>query len=224
MQPFRSVTGIAAPLPAANVDTDVIMPKQFLKGIDRRGLDRGVFFDLRFDETGAPRPDFVLNQPPWRDAAFLVVGPNFGCGSSREHAVWGLAQLGIRALVGTSFAGIFFDNCARNGLLAITLPPDAHAPLLAAASRPETSRLTIDLEAQAIRAASGVTPFVVEPTRRQALLDGLDAVGMALARADEIRAFEARHFERSPWLKPAAAAVRAPRTAGRLPAGPPPRG
>jgi len=204
VQPFRIVGGVAAPLPAANVDTDVIMPKQFLKGIDRRGLDRGVFFDLRFDESGQPRRDFILNQPAWAGAAFLVVGPNFGCGSSREHAVWGLAQLGIRALIGTSFAGIFFDNCARNGLLAITLPPERHAPLLAAAARPDANRMTVDLEAQMMTAANGaLTPFEVEPTRRAALLEGLDAVGMALARADEIRAFEARHRAASPWLEPA---------------------
>lgn len=203
MQPFRTVTGIAAPLPAANVDTDVIMPKQFLKGIDRQGLDRGVFFDLRFDEAGAPRPDFILNQAPWADTAFLVVGPNFGCGSSREHAVWGLAQLGVRALIGTSFAGIFFDNCARNGVPAITLSPDAHAPLLAAAMRPGANQLIINLQAQTIATQGGaVTPFEIEPTRRRALMEGLDAVGLALARADEIRAFEARHFAGSPWLSP----------------------
>jgi 3-isopropylmalate/(R)-2-methylmalate dehydratase small subunit len=202
MQPFRTVTGIAAPLPAANLDTDVIMPKQFLKGIDRRGLDRGVFFDLRFDDTGAPRPDFVLNQAPWAGAVFLVVGPNFGCGSSREHAVWGLAQLGVRALIGVSFAGIFFDNCARNGILAITLPAEAHAPLLAAAAQPAQNQFTVDLETQTIVAHDGaVTPFAIEATRRRALLEGLDAIGMALARAEEIRAFEAGHFERSPWLR-----------------------
>ncbi|WP_068875362.1 MULTISPECIES: 3-isopropylmalate dehydratase small subunit [unclassified Phenylobacterium] len=201
MEPFRTVTGVAAPLPAANVDTDVIMPKQFLKGIDRRGLDRGVFFDLRFDEHGASRPEFILNQAPWAGAAFLVVGPNFGCGSSREHAVWGLAQLGVRALIGTSFAGIFFDNCARNGLLAITLSPEAHAPILALIADPRRNTLTIDLEAQTIRDADGgVTAFSVEPTRRQALLEGLDPVGLALARADEIRAFESRHFGGAPWL------------------------
>jgi 3-isopropylmalate/(R)-2-methylmalate dehydratase small subunit len=200
--PFRTVAGIAAPLPAANLDTDVIMPKQFLKGIDRRGLDRGVFFDLRFDEAGAPRPDFVLNQAPWAGATFLVVGPNFGCGSSREHAVWGLAQLGVRALIGTSFAGIFFDNCARNGLLAITLDPAAHARVLAAAAEPARNRLTVDLETGTIITDDGaVTAFEVEPTRRAALLEGLDAVGQALARADEIRVFEARHFADAPWLE-----------------------
>lgn len=212
MQPFRTVTGIAAPLPAANVDTDVIMPKQFLKGIDRRGLDRGAFFDLRFDESGAPRPDFILNQASWAGAVFLLVGPNFGCGSSREHAVWGLTQLGVRALIGTSFAGIFFDNCARNGVLAITLPPDAHAPLLSAASQAERNRLSVDLEAQAITTQDGaVTPFEIETPRRRALLDGLDGIGLALARADEIRAFEASHFACSPWLSPPGTRPAAPR-------------
>jgi 3-isopropylmalate/(R)-2-methylmalate dehydratase small subunit len=201
MQPFRMVAGIAAPLPAANVDTDVIMPKQFLKGIDRRGLDRGVFFDLRFDERGAPRPEFILNQGPWSGAAFLVVGPNFGCGSSREHAVWGLAQIGVRALIGTSFAGIFFDNCARNGLLAITLSPEAHAPLLALAGDPRSNVFSIDLETQIISTAEGgATPFSVDPARRRALMEGLDPVAMALARAEQIRDFEARHFRLSPWL------------------------
>ncbi len=202
MQPFQRVEGIAAPLPAANIDTDVIMPKQFLKGIDRAGLDRGVFHDLRFDETGAPRPDFILNQPPWRDAGFLVVGPNFGCGSSREHAVWGLSQLGVRALIGTSFAGIFFDNCARNGLLAVTLPPEEVEALLALVSQPETNRLTVDLEAGTIEGAGGVWRFEIDASRRHALLNGLDAVGVALARADEIRAFETAHLQRHPWLAP----------------------
>ncbi|MBJ7411605.1 MAG: 3-isopropylmalate dehydratase small subunit [Phenylobacterium sp.] len=200
MQPFRSVTGAAAPLPAANIDTDVIMPKQFLKGVDRSGLDRGVFYDLRFDAAGGLRPDFVLNQTPWRNAAFLVVGPNFGCGSSREHAVWGLAQLGVRALIGTSFGGIFFDNCARNGLLAVELPPEAHALLLEAASDPARLRTTIDLQSQTIASGGLLTRFEIEPSRRQALLDGLDAVGATLARAVEIRAFEARHLRAAPWL------------------------
>lgn len=200
MEPFQRVEGIAAPLPAANIDTDVIMPKQFLKGIDRAGLACGAFHDLRFDEAGQPRADFILNQPPWRDARFLVVGPNFGCGSSREHAVWGLSQLGIRALIGASFAGIFFDNCARNGLLAVTLPPEEAEALLALVARPETSRLTLDLEAQTIEGAGGVWRFEIDPSRRHALLNGLDAIGVALARADEIRAFETAHLQRHPWL------------------------
>jgi 3-isopropylmalate/(R)-2-methylmalate dehydratase small subunit len=205
MEPFRRVEGIAAPLPAAHIDTDVIMPKQFLKGVDRAGLDRGVFFDLRFGEDGAERPDFVLNRAPWREARFLVVGPNFGCGSSREHAVWGLAQLGIRALIGTSFAGIFFDNCARNGLLAVTLPPADVEALLNRVSRPQTSRLSVDLEAQTISGAGGDWRFEIDAPRRHALLNGLDAVGAALARAEEIRAFEAAHLARHPWLAPSGA-------------------
>ncbi|WP_374469491.1 3-isopropylmalate dehydratase small subunit [Phenylobacterium sp.] len=202
MQPFRQVTGIAAALPAANVDTDVIMPKQFLKGIDRGGLDRGVFHHLRFDADGASRPGFVLNQPPWTEAAFLVVGPNFGCGSSREHAVWGLSQLGVRALIGASFAGIFFDNCARNGLLAVTLEAPAVEALSARAAQAGSALMTVDLEAQVIVADGLTVPFEIEPGRRQALLEGLDAVGMALQRAGEIRAFEARHFAEQPWLRP----------------------
>lgn len=125
MEPFNNVKGIAAPLLASNIDTDVIMPKQFLKGIDRAGLDKGLFHDLRFLPGGKEEnPDFILNRPPWRDARFLVVGPNFGCGSSREHAVWGMMQRGIRALIGTTFAGIFFDNCKRNGVLLIEMDKD----------------------------------------------------------------------------------------------------
>lgn len=205
MEPFNQVEGVAAPLPAANIDTDVIMPKQFLKGVDRAGLDRGVFFDLRFEEGGGLRSEFVLNQTPWRDARFLVVGPNFGCGSSREHAVWGLSQLGIRALIGTSFAGIFFDNCARNGLLAITLPGEEVEALMDLVATPETCRLRLDLEAQTIAQADRLWRFEIDSSRRHALLNGLDAVGVALARADEIRAFERRRLERYPWLTPAQA-------------------
>jgi 3-isopropylmalate/(R)-2-methylmalate dehydratase small subunit len=203
MQPFRTVRGVAAPFPAGNIDTDVIMPKQFLKGIDRAGLDRGVFFDLRFDGEGAPRPDFILHQAPYRGAPFLVVGPNFGCGSSREHAVWGLVQLGVRALIGTSFAGIFFDNCARNGLLAVTLPTEDHARLLALAANPETNMFAIDLEAQTIQCHEGVLGFLVEPARRHALLEGLDAVGLSLTREAEIRTFETSYHAANPWLIPA---------------------
>ena len=123
MEPFIQITGVAAALPQANLDTDQIMPKQFLKGIDRRGLDQGFLFDLRFQAPGVVRPDFVLNRPPWRNTRILLTGPNFGCGSSREHAVWGLRELGIRCVVGTSFGGIFADNCARNGVPAISLEP-----------------------------------------------------------------------------------------------------
>lgn len=201
MAAFTTVEGIAAPLPSANIDTDVIMPKQFLKGIDRSGLDRGLLHDLRFDEEGRSRSDFILNQPAWQDASFLVVGDNFGCGSSREHAVWGLMQYGVRALIGTSYAGIFFDNCARNGLLAITLPAAQVAALQACVAQPDSNRLRIDLARQTIEAAGLAIHFDIDPLRKQALLLGLDAVGQTLALRDDILAFQQRHFEANPWLR-----------------------
>lgn len=202
MQPFNTVSGSAAPLLAANIDTDVIMPKQFLKGIDRKGLDRGLFFDLRFLESGAPDPEFILNQPPWQGAAFLVVGPNFGCGSSREHAVWGLKQVGIRALIGTSFAGIFYDNCQRNGVLAIQLPEGRLKQIAEVISDAATAHVEVDLPEQKIRLADGaVIPFEIDQLRKQSLLSGLDAIGTTLQRADQIRNFESRHLAQNPWLR-----------------------
>ncbi len=201
MQPFSIVTGIAAAMPAANVDTDVLMPKQFLKGVDRTGLARGAFHDLRFDAGGAERPDFVLNQTPWREASFLVVGPNFGCGSSREHAVWGLGQLGIRALIGTTFAGIFFDNCARNGLPAIALDEAVVQRLSTLAADPASCRMTIDLPAQHILLADGSRlGFEIDPGRKKALVLGLDAVGTTLQDRAAISAFEQSYLAENPWL------------------------
>lgn len=201
MQEFTIVTGAAAPIPGANIDTDVIMPKQFLKGIDRSGLRDGTFFDLRFDPSGRENPDFILNRKGWRDARFLIVGPNFGCGSSREHAVWGLRQLGIRALIGTSFAGIFFDNCAHNGLLAITVEPSVVAQLSALASDPERNALTVDLSRQTIEAQDGlVFAFDIDAGRKEALILGLDAVAATLQRRAAIQQFEAAHFVQNPWL------------------------
>ena len=185
---------------AANTDTDVIMPKQFLKGIDRAGLDRGALHDLRFDAGGRPRPDFVLNRPAWRDARFLVVGPNFGCGSSREHAVWGLMQLGIRAVLGTSFAGIFADNAANNGLLLVTLPADQAAALAARAADPAGNAMTVDLEGQAVTAGPLRLPFRVDPLRRDALMRGLDAIGTTLGHVEAIRAFQRDRLAAHPWL------------------------
>lgn len=201
MTPFSTVQGIAAPLPAANIDTDVIMPKQFLKGIDRSGLDRGLFHDLRFDPAGNARPDFILSMPAWDAAKFLVVGDNFGCGSSREHAVWGLMQYGVRALIGTSFAGIFFDNCARNGLLAITLPEAGVAHLMALAGQPSANTFTVDLVRQAISAGDFTMRFEIDAVRKEALLQGLDAIGHTLTLRDDILAFEHRHLEDNPWFR-----------------------
>ena len=201
LQAFTQVSGQAAPLLAANIDTDVIMPKQFLKGIDRQGLDRGLFFDLRFLCDGRPNPDFVLNQPAWQGASFLVVGPNFGCGSSREHAVWGLQQMGIRALIGSSFAGIFYDNCQRNGVLLITLEEAQVQRIGRLVGQPETAQISIDLEAQQIRLADdSVLDFQIDTLRKSALLLGLDAIGSTLQRREQIKAFEREHLANNPWL------------------------
>lgn len=201
MQPFTLVSGKAAALPAANIDTDVIMPKQFLKGIDRNGLDRGLFFDLRFLADGRPNPAFILNHPQWQGACFLVVGPNFGCGSSREHAVWGLRQLGIRALIGSSFAGIFHDNCQRNGVLTISLPVPQVNELSRRVSQAEHNHLDIDLASQTIALSDGrALAFDIDPLRKQALLLGLDAIGSTLQRAERIRQFERDHLQANPWL------------------------
>lgn len=201
MQAFTVLTGAAAPFPAANVDTDVIMPKQFLKGIDRSGLDQGVFFDLRFQADGSPDPAFILNQPAWQEAKFLLVGPNFGCGSSREHAVWGLKQLGIRALIGTTFAGIFFDNCQRNGVLTVQLTPEQWAQLAEQVTQAESNEITVDLPAQTISLHDGKEiAFNIDELSKMSLLNGLDAVGNTLRYSDEIREFQQTHLQRNPWL------------------------
>lgn len=201
LQPFTQVTGKAAPMLAANIDTDVIMPKQFLKGIDRSGLDRGLFFDLRFLASGELNPGFVLNQPGWQGASFMVVGPNFGCGSSREHAVWGLQQMGIRALIGSSFAGIFYDNCQRNGVLLITLDEAVLQGLGQTVSRADGAQISVDLEAQEIQLVDGqVIPFQIDALRKTALLLGLDAIGTTLQRREQIKAFERKHLKANPWL------------------------
>jgi 3-isopropylmalate/(R)-2-methylmalate dehydratase small subunit len=201
LQPFTQVTGKAAPMLAANIDTDVIMPKQFLKGIDRAGLDRGLFFDLRFLPDGSPNPEFVLNKPAWQGASFMVVGPNFGCGSSREHAVWGLKQMGIRALIGSSFAGIFYDNCQRNGVLLITLEEAVLQRLGQVVSTPDSALINVDLDAQEIRLHGGqVIPFEIDTLRKTALLLGLDAIGSTLQRSEQIKAFERNHLAANPWL------------------------
>lgn len=201
MQAFNILTGVAAPLPAANVDTDVIMPKQFLKGIDRNGLDRGVFFDLRFLADGSPDPAFILNQPDWQQAKFLLVGPNFGCGSSREHAVWGLKQLGIRALIGTTFAGIFFDNCQRNGVLTVQLSLDQWAQIAKEVAQADKNDITVDLPAQTISLHDGKEiAFSIDELSKTSLLNGLDAVGNTLRYSEEIREFQRSHLQRNPWL------------------------
>jgi 3-isopropylmalate/(R)-2-methylmalate dehydratase small subunit len=206
MEKFTAVCGVAAPLPQANIDTDVIMPKQFLKGITRDDLARGLFYDLRFDAQGVERDEFVLNRPEYRQSRFLVVGPNFGCGSSREHAVWGLVQWGIRAIIGSSFASIFHDNCFRNGVLPIALPPQQAAALQSVCTDPSRSILRVDLNEQSIELHDGsLLRFAIDPMRRDDLLNGRDAVASTLRFADDIEAFERGHWTRWPWLRPQAA-------------------
>ena len=202
MQPFATVIGVAAPLPRANVDTDQIMPKQFLKGIDRSGLADGFLFDLRFLAPGAPKTEFVLNRAPWIEARFLVVGPNFGCGSSREHAVWGMTQLGIRAVIGTNFGGIFYDNCLRNGVPAILLPASDVATLMALANEPEQCTLTVDLPAQTIvsQATGERVDFSFDPNHKDMLLRELSAVDVTLEHATAIHSFERGYYQSNPWL------------------------
>ncbi len=202
MEAFHSLTGIAAALPQAHVDTDQIMPKQFLRGIDRQGLSQGFLFDMRFEAPGKPRPDFVLNRAPWQQAALLITGPNFGCGSSREHAVWGLRELGLRCVIGTSFGGIFSDNCARNGVPAIVLPSQDVDRLMALATDPERCEMTVDLQAQAITTPGDgkVLSFEFDPLRKHMLLNGLDAVGLTLQYANDIRRFEQGYLNQRPWL------------------------
>lgn len=201
MIPFDSVAGVAAPMMAPNIDTDVIMPKMFLKGVDRGGLREGAFNLLRFN-GGKPNPDFILNREGYRNARFLIVGPNFGCGSSREHAVWGLQQLGIRALIGTSFAGIFNDNCGNNGLLTISLEAALVNEIAAVVGEAARNDLAIDLKQQTIRFDRGSREiaFDVEAAKKEAFLTGRDLIGSTLVFADDIRAFEVRHRAANPWL------------------------
>lgn len=213
------IEGIAAPLPFSNLDTDQIMPKQFLRIIDKAGLDRGLLYDLRFDEDGAPRPGFVLNQDAYAGTSLLVAGPNFGCGSSREHAVWGLQQFGIRAVIAPSFGEIFYFNALNNGLLLVSLPPAEVDALLARVSNTGVAggnRVAVDVMAGQVRAADGWTAGFTLPERhRRMFAQGQDMVGASLAQLPEVERFEAAHWARHPWMKDVARKVRDRLDAGR---------
>jgi 3-isopropylmalate/(R)-2-methylmalate dehydratase small subunit len=199
MQAFVTLSGIAAPFPLINVDTDMIIPKQFLKTIRRSGLGGGLFFEQRYDDQGQERADFVLNQPPYRQASILIAGENFGCGSSREHAPWALLDFGIRCIVAPSFADIFFNNCQKNGILPVVLPHREVERLMAIARQGE--RLTVDLPAQIITCPNGETiPFEIDSFRKECLLGGLDDIGLTLQKAAAVDAFEARQSGELPWL------------------------
>ncbi|CAB3826409.1 3-isopropylmalate dehydratase small subunit [Achromobacter aegrifaciens] len=204
-----TIEGVAAPLPFSNLDTDQIMPKQFLRIIDKAGLDRGLLHDLRFDAGGALRPDFVLNQPAYAGASIVVAGPNFGCGSSREHAVWGLQQFGIRAVIAPSFGEIFYFNAVNNGLLLISLAPAEIDALLARVSNTATNRVSIDVAAGSVTAMDGWTAAFTLPERhRRMYVQGQDMVGASLQQLDEVERFEAGHWARHPWMKDLARRVR----------------
>lgn len=200
MEKFTILTGVAAPLPMINVDTDMIIPKQFLKTIRRTGLGKNLFHEMRYDETGAENPDFVLNRPAWRQARILIAGANFGCGSSREHAPWALRDFGFRCVIAPSFADIFYNNCFQNGILPIALPREAVEKLFDDAARGANATITVDLAAQEIRGPDGgVIRFEIDPFRKKRLMEGLDDIGLTLAREGEICAYERRMALARPW-------------------------
>jgi 3-isopropylmalate/(R)-2-methylmalate dehydratase small subunit len=209
MSDFQIIQGNAAPLPIANLDTDQIMPKQFLRIIDKEGLDKGVFYDLRFDEDGVIRRDFVLHRPAYANTSILVVGSNFGCGSSREHAVWGLQQLGIKAVIASSFGEIFFNNAFNNRLPLIVLAQAEVDSLTQEISKSADKRIMIDLQNSRVRSpAGGEFVFLMNTRHRQMILEGLDLIGSSLKYLNDIEAFEKKHFTQHPWtgvLKTAAA-------------------
>jgi 3-isopropylmalate/(R)-2-methylmalate dehydratase small subunit len=201
MQKFTKLTGVAAPLPMINIDTDMIIPKQFLKTITRSGLGKSLFFEMRYDDDGKELPEFVLNQKPYRNTEILVAGDNFGCGSSREHAPWALQDFGIRAVIAPSFADIFFGNCYKNGMLPVVLPQEQIDILLADAAGDNTRVLTIDLPNQKVVRANGESfHFDINPTSKHQLVEGLDEIGQTMLRAGEIDSFEKKQHAAQPWL------------------------
>ena len=200
MDKFTTLTGIAAPMPLVNIDTDMIIPKQFLKTIKRTGLGVNLFDEMRYDRQGNEIADFVLNRPPYRQAQILVAGDNFGCGSSREHAPWALLDFGIRCVISTSFADIFYNNCFKNGILPVTLPAEAVAHLMKDAEKGANARISVDLPAQTVTAADGtVFSFDIDPFKKHCLVNGLDDIGLSLEKVAAIDAFEARARTLRPW-------------------------
>jgi len=201
MEKFKVLTGVAAPLPMVNVDTDRIIPARFLKTIKRTGLGKSLFNDIRYNPDGSEKPDFVLNQKAYRQAKILVAGENFGCGSSREHAPWALLDFGIRCVISTSFADIFYNNCFKNGVLPIRLPKEQVDLLMDDAKRGANAVISIDLEKQEIKGPDGGTiKFDVEPFRKHCLLNGLDDIGLTLQKRDSIDGFEGKQKSGQPWL------------------------
>jgi 3-isopropylmalate/(R)-2-methylmalate dehydratase small subunit len=201
MEKFNTMTGIAAPMPLVNIDTDMIIPKQFLKTIKRSGLGVNLFDEMRYDRQGNEIPDFVLNQDAYRQAEIIVAGENFGCGSSREHAPWAIKDFGIRCVIAPSFADIFYNNCFKNGILPIALPPETVDVLMKDAENGANARLTVDLEAQTVTTSDGeVFSFEVDAFKKHCLMEGLDDIGLTMAKADSIDSFEAIASQARPWV------------------------
>jgi 3-isopropylmalate/(R)-2-methylmalate dehydratase small subunit len=200
MQKFTELTGVAAPLPMINVDTDMIIPKDYLKTIERTGLGKGLFAELRYNDDGSENKDFVLNQPAYRKAQILVAGDNFGCGSSREHAPWALLDFGIRCVISTSFADIFFNNCFKNGILPVQVSKEDLAKLMDDAERGANATITVDLASQEIHGPDGGTvKFEVDAFRKHCLLNGLDDIGLTLEKRDRIARYEEQAALARPW-------------------------
>ncbi len=200
MEKFTKLTGIAAPMPLVNIDTDMIIPKQFLKTIKRSGLGVNLFDEMRYNLDGSEIADFVLNQPAYRKSEIIIAGDNFGCGSSREHAPWALLDFGIRCVIATSFADIFYNNCFKNGILPIVMPQEQVDILMADARKGANARQTIDLEAQTVTTSDGqVFPFSVDGHRKHCLMNGLDDIGLTLEKASAIDSFEAKNKTLHPW-------------------------
>ncbi|MFK7944879.1 MAG: 3-isopropylmalate dehydratase small subunit [Paracoccaceae bacterium] len=204
MEKFTTLTGVAAPLDMINVDTDMIIPKQFLKTIKRSGLGVHAFSEMRYNADGSEKPDFVLNQPAYREASILVAGDNFGCGSSREHAPWAILDQGIRCVISTSFADIFYSNCFKNGILPIVVSPDELEKLMDDAGRGANATMTVDLEAQTIQGPDGGTiSFEMDAHKKHCLINGLDDIGQSLQKVDAISEYEAKRDAATPWLNAA---------------------
>ena len=201
MDKFEKLTGIAAPLPLVNIDTDMIIPKQFLKTIKRSGLGVNLFDEMRYDRQGNEIEDFVLNKPQYRETEILVAGDNFGCGSSREHAPWALKDFGIKAVISTSFADIFFNNCFKNGILPIVLPQEAVDTLMKDAEKGSNARMVVDLEEQTVTTSDGETfAFEVDPFKKHCLLNGLDDIGLSLEKVSSIDSYEEKASQARPWV------------------------
>jgi 3-isopropylmalate/(R)-2-methylmalate dehydratase small subunit len=201
MEKFKNVSGVAAPMPLINIDTDMIIPKQFLKTIKRTGLGVNLFDEMRYDSDGNEIADFVLNQPAYRKAEIIVAGDNFGCGSSREHAPWALQDFGVKVVISTSFADIFYNNCFKNGILPVVLPKEAVDALMDDAKKGENARIEVDLENQTVSAADGEEyKFEVDAFKKHCLMNGLDDIGLTMQKVNAIDVFEAKYGESMPWV------------------------